>query len=354
MILLRALLIAFVASTAAQAALIDFPTDNRALLDGRSEDFFMYVERDFEGEKTQPWEGGAFGFVRGPIRTGQGVVMATLHEGVDIRPVRRDPAGNPLDDIRAVANGVVVHVSARAGASNYGRYVVLEHRLGGSPIYTLYAHLATISVTPGQTVKQGETIARMGYTGAGIDRTRAHLHFEVALLLNRNFQGWYDAFQGANPNVHGLFNGMNLIGTDPAAVLVSAAKDPTFDLSRHISSVEPYFKVTVRNTPGLTILRDYPWLVPAGQNANPVAWTISFSASGVPVRAVASSVPVAEPRVEWVRDSPVAYSHATRGIIGGSAGNPRLTESGMRFMRLLTWPDGAPVSGRTFLSQVES
>jgi len=331
------------ATATVSGALIDFPTENRALLDGRPEDFFMYVERDFEGEKTQPWEGGSFGFVRGPIRTGQSVVMATLHEGVDIRPVRRDPAGSPLDEIRSAADGVVVHASTQAGGSNYGRYLVIEHRFGGSPFYTLYAHLATISVSPGQAVKKGEVVGRMGYTGAGIDRTRAHLHFEVALMLNRNFQGWYDAFQGANPNLHGLFNGMNLIGTDPSAVLAAAAADPSFQLARHISALEPYYKVTVRNTPGLTILRDYPWLVPAGQDANPAAWTISFTASGVPVRAVATSTAVVEPRVEWVKESPVAYSHATRGIIGGPAGQPRLTESGTRFFRLLTWPNAPAV-----------
>jgi hypothetical protein len=29
--------------------LVDFPTDNHALLEGRPQDFFMYVNRDFEG-----------------------------------------------------------------------------------------------------------------------------------------------------------------------------------------------------------------------------------------------------------------------------------------------------------------
>jgi len=39
-----------------------------------------------------------------------------------------------------------------------------------------------------------------------------------------------------------------------------------------------------------------------------------------------------------VKESSMAYSHATRGLIGGPAGQPRLTDSGMRFAKLLTWP----------------
>ena len=52
-----------------QAALFDWPTENRALLEGRPQDFYMYVNRNFEGEETTPWEGGSFGFVRGPHRS---------------------------------------------------------------------------------------------------------------------------------------------------------------------------------------------------------------------------------------------------------------------------------------------
>lgn len=328
---------------AANAALIDFPTGNRALLAGKPEEFFMYVDRDFEGQITHPWEGGQFGFVRGPVRSGDGMIFITLHEGIDIRTLSRDQAGNPLDDVRAAAAGVVVHASVQPGASNYGRYVVMEHRFGGAIFYTLYAHLASVSAAVGQTVRQGEIIARMGFSGAGIDRTRAHLHFEVGLVLNKNFQHWYDQFAATSPNLHGIYNGMNLAGTDPAAVLTASAKDPSFNLVRHITSIPPYYKITVPNTPGLSFVRDHPWLVPDGEVSNPPAWTISFSQTGLPVRAVAAKGPVAGPQIEWVQSSNIAYTQATRGIIGGPAGQPRLTESGKKFLSLITWPDqGSP------------
>ena len=103
--------------------------------------------------------------------------------------MHRDALGNPSDEVRAAAGGNVVHVSREAGASNYGRYVVVEHLWDGCPYYTLYAHLSSISVEPGQPVRQGEVLGIMGFTGAGIDRERAHTHFEVCMMLNQKLRG---------------------------------------------------------------------------------------------------------------------------------------------------------------------
>lgn len=321
----------------ARAALFEFPTGNRALLDGQPEAFYMYVQRDFEGQQSMPWEGGQFGFVRGPQRSGGGeIVYTALHEGIDIRPLRRDPSGTPLDNVLAAAAGTVVHVSAEAGASNYGKYVVLEHRIEGSPIYTLYAHLASITVAPGQAVRQGEVLGRLGFTGAGIDRPRAHLHFEITVLISRHFEPWHATHFAGNPNKHGLFNGLNLVGTDPAAILQAAAADPGFRLTRHLASLPEVFRLTIPNAPGMSLLRDYPWLVPDGEDANPPAWTISFTGNGFPIRAVAASRRVEKPEVDRVAASPLACAHMTRGLVGGTHQAPRLTASGLRFVELLT------------------
>ena len=335
----RLLVISFCATIVSQAAIFDFPTQNRALLNGQPEDFYMYVDRDFEGEKSQAWEGGQFGFVRNPRRDGGEVVCTKLHEGIDICPLHRDAAGNPLDDVLAAADGIVVHASSASGASNYGRYVVIEHQIEGSPFYTLYAHLASVIVGPDQKIRQGEPIGRLGFTGAGIDRQRAHLHFEVGMMYSRDFESWYQAHLGGGPNVHGLYHGYNLIGTDPSKVLLAAAKDPQFHLAAQIAALEPVFKITVRNSPHLSLLIDYPWLVPAGEAAAPPAWTISFTGHGLPVRAAACNESVAEPRLEWVRDSKISYAHATKGLVAGPAGSPRFTEAGKKFASLLTWPD---------------
>ena len=175
--------------------------------------------------------------------------------------MHRDAQGNPTDEVRAAAAGTVVHASREARASNYGRYVVVEHRWDGSPFYTLYAHLASISVEPGQAVRQGETLGIMGFTGAGIDRERAHTHFEVCMMLSRNFEQWHAVNFPRDPNRHGIYNGLNLAGADPAALLLAAHKDPALKIADYIASAEPAFKITVKNSVNFFLIRAYPWLV---------------------------------------------------------------------------------------------
>ena len=319
--------------------LVDFPTQNRALAEGRPQDFFMYVDRDFEGEKSKPWQGGQFGYVRGPVRHDGAIRYIQLHEGVDIRPLTRDSQGVPLDLVKAAATGQVVHVSPEARASNYGRYVVIAHDWDGCIYYTLYAHLASIAVQKDQKVSQGTPIGVLGFTGSGLNKERAHVHFEVCLLLNENFEGWHSTYFPGNANHHGPFNGLNLVGIDPALVLLDAQRNPSFKITDAVRASEPVFKITVRNSPNFSLLKRYPWLAASGTPANPPAWTIAFSRHGVPLSAEAAAQPVSEPVLAWVANTNQAYTHITKGLVGGPPGAPRLTDSGMRFARLLTWPD---------------
>lgn len=107
-------------------------------VDGRLMSYF--------GNRTDPFSGGG-----------------AWHAGVDISA----PSGTP---VRATADGVVA-VAEWAGA--YGRLVVLDH---GSGFQTYYAHLSRMDVIPGQWVRRGATIGRVGATGRV---TSAHLHYEV-------------------------------------------------------------------------------------------------------------------------------------------------------------------------------
>jgi murein DD-endopeptidase MepM/ murein hydrolase activator NlpD len=101
-----------------------------------------------------------FGVRSDPFRGG-----AAMHAGVDMP----GPIGTP---IYATADGYV----SRAGwANGYGNLVELEH---GKGLETRYGHLSAILVQPGQHVRRGDLIARMGSTGRS---TGSHLHYEVRM-----------------------------------------------------------------------------------------------------------------------------------------------------------------------------
>src|SRR5215213_5316387 len=95
------------------AAALDltFPTKNRALLQGDGGGFYMFVDREVQGEKTTPWEGGQYGYVRDPRVTSGGLIYSRFHEGADIKPLERSSEGEPLDIVTAAGAGRVVHVS---------------------------------------------------------------------------------------------------------------------------------------------------------------------------------------------------------------------------------------------------
>lgn len=99
-----------------------------------------------------------FGMRRHPI---QGYTK--MHKGVDFGA----PTGTP---IFAAGDGVV----GRAGwFGGYGNYVTVRHN---GTYSTAYGHMSKILVKPGQRVRQGQVIGRVGTTG---NSTGPHLHFEV-------------------------------------------------------------------------------------------------------------------------------------------------------------------------------
>lgn len=309
------------------------PTENTALLEKRPESYFQFVDRNFEGSTTTPWEGGQFGFVRDPRRIGGGIAYARFHEGLDVKPVRRDAKGDPLDEVRAIAAGQVVYVTASAGLSNYGRYIVVRHDFKEAGLFfSLYAHLKEARVKAGDEVKAGQGIASMGYTGAGIDQRRAHLHVELNMLLSSDFGTWHDG-GFSSPNGHGNYNGMNLIGLDLQSLFMAAAKKPGLRLTEFIQGMEPAFRVRVPAGARMEIAVRHPWLV-RGKAAGPASWEVTFTRWGFPLAVEASATAVTDPAVTWVRENGLPHHLNTRGLVSGSGSSGKLTADGLRFIRL--------------------
>ncbi len=110
-----------------------------------------------------------------PISSGFGARTAPCrgcssnHKGLDFTP----GSGTPIS---AMAAGTVRQI--RSDRDGLGTHVIIDHRIGGELVTTVYAHMQAGSVPlfEGETVSVGTTVGRVGNTGAS---TGAHLHFEI-------------------------------------------------------------------------------------------------------------------------------------------------------------------------------
>lgn len=99
-----------------------------------------------------------YGYRRDPVYG-----TAKFHDGLDFAAATGTPVFATAD--------AVVEVAERKDA--YGNCIDLNH---GYNYLTRYAHLSQILVKPGQHVKRGEMIGKVGSTGKS---TGSHLHYEV-------------------------------------------------------------------------------------------------------------------------------------------------------------------------------
>jgi murein DD-endopeptidase MepM/ murein hydrolase activator NlpD len=313
------------------------PTNNHALTEGRPEDFYMYVERWNDAKvMSREWQGGSYGFTRTRQMLKDGsIIFKKFHEGIDILPVRRDARGEPMDTVHGMADGVVVHANQSASGSNYGKYVVIQHATNSGPFYSLYAHLSQVSAKVGQRVLCGDLLGVMGYTGAGINKPRAHVHVELNMLLSSRYSEWHARDAAAAPNTQGHFNGQNLVGVDVAGWLRVNNQDARNKLSEYVIAQGPQWKVTVPNRRGeLEIARRYPWLRQPG--AANCSWEITLASSGTPLAVVPSDRPVAKASVTWVKPFGGDHRWVSREMLSGTGSTAVLTSSGTKFVGLIT------------------
>ena len=122
------------------------------------------------------------------ITYGIGERWGAYHAGLDI-------GGDHGYNIKASESGTVIRVNTvcphdygKSGScgcgGGYGKYIIIDH---GNEFITLYGHLSEVDVLPGDKVKEGDVIGKMGSTGFS---TGDHLHFEIryqGYILNPAF-----------------------------------------------------------------------------------------------------------------------------------------------------------------------
>ena len=73
---------------------------------------------------------------------------------------------------KAAAGGKVIFSGTKG---SYGKMIVIDH---GNGVETYYCHCSSLIASAGESVSQGEVIAKVGSTG---NSTGPHLHLEIRI-----------------------------------------------------------------------------------------------------------------------------------------------------------------------------
>ena len=247
-------------------------------------------------------------------------------------------SGEPIDPVMVVADGTVAFINTKPGLSNYGRYVIVEHRWDGVPVYTLYAHLREVAdgIAVGQAVRKGQRIATMGRstnTREGISADRAHVHFEINFLLNPNFRIWYPHRDPKAPPF-GNFNGKNLMGLNAADFFRAYAANPKLNFLAYLSQQPVAFTVLVR-ADKLPWSQLHPELIVGGKLAP--FYELGVTSWGMPVSMWPRAS--ADRRVPGIRSVNEALLNADtcRHLVTQAGKGWRFTTAGEEWLEIMTF-----------------
>lgn len=254
---------------------LSWPTDDTSFWQGAS------ISSLIQPAASGSVESGLFGYARNN--------GTKFHEGIDIKPKKHDRKGEPRDKILAAIDGRIVHINTIAGNSSYGRYIVIIHEDLQPQIYTLYAHLSSIepNLKVGKKVCSGEIIGTMGRSSSGspIPKQRAHLHFEMGLMLSEHFKKWYDTQKFGNPNKHSIWNGFNLTGFDPLDFYTQWKNGRVTSVNDYFKQLPIAFSLRIFDTKIPNFIKRYPTL--ATKSIDPKTlkgWDIDFTWFALPFR----------------------------------------------------------------------
>lgn len=174
--------------TAENTLKLDFTASNSELKSINlvdTEEFDRYVFKKLK-EKNKKY--GIGGYLENRAIYSRSDVFATfeaefrnIHLGIDIWTNAGAPVFSPMD-------GKVHSFGDNAGFGNYGPTIILEHKLAGKKLFSLYGHLHRSDLEKlevGKEVKSGELLCHVGQFPENGDWP-PHLHFQLMWDLGEN------------------------------------------------------------------------------------------------------------------------------------------------------------------------
>ncbi len=250
-----------------------WPTPNDAYAMGKGPDAYL-----LRREVGNP-DSGDFG-----CTLNQGMLF---HGGLDLKPLQRDWMDEPTDPVRSVMPGVVRYINRDLYKSDWGRYIVVEHNELDPMLLSVYSHLRKIpyDLAVNQRVKEGQVIGTLGHSSAdmSLNKSTAHLHFEVALRLADTFPEWYDRQNTSHPNHNGIWHPRNLLAID-FLDLVANLKMGEQDTIQDYFLMQPIaVSLKIQSLKAPDFIRRYPDLIGEDLNQGSAhGWQINFNAYGLP------------------------------------------------------------------------
>jgi murein DD-endopeptidase MepM/ murein hydrolase activator NlpD len=198
----------------------------------------------------------------------------------------------------------------------------------------------------GQAVKAGETVAVMGRTAnthESISKDRAHVHFELNLLVNDRFASWYKKTFPDQRNDHGDWNGQNLLGIDPRPIFLGQHQQGAkFNVLSYLQGQTELCRVVVHKT-YFPWLKRYAALVrpnPRAEKEGVAGYEIALNFNGVAFELIprAASEIKGKAKFQLLSVNEAEYhKNPARRLIAKRGTNWELTSHGLSLLEMLTY-----------------
>jgi len=186
-------------------------------------------------------------------------------------------------------------------------------------------------------------MGRTSNTSERIDKERAHLHFELNVLVNDNYAAWFKKNSAGERNDHGEWNGQNLDGLDPRDILLGEHSPvKKFSLLAFLQSQTELCRVVVRAT-NFPYLKRYAPLVlknPKADKEGVAGYEIALNYNAVPFALLprAASEITGKAKFQLLSVNAAEYqAHPCRRLVVQHGSRWVLTEKGLRELEMIIY-----------------